>query len=445
MKHSDEQADKGGSMVGLLLAAFWGFHAAAFSYPGRAYFKLTSLNDTSKPVNAAILLMPAFMFAVLFLTCRQRPTGLRASVRNDALIAMGLACWLFAATVSTMLNANVDLVVLTYFSVFLGGAAVYGALAGVRITPRDFEMGVVGLVIGSMFPLVMGLQAFTQEWGTPDTATALNAYRDLIRMDTYQAATFGNRGNTAAFIVIVAPLFLWVSMDERRSRLVRLACATALVPVALNIVILEVRAASLALLVFLSVVCWFKWGIRRYPIFAAGLAIAVMAFVQYSPDIAEAVSDRLRPIVTIDYEDDVSLMERSDAMKEGLALANRHWLVGIGPGAALSLHTQTSAHQLQVQQFLETGVFGLVGSTLFALGVFVMLGRTLRRGQDGGSNDMRFGLIVGPGAYLVYSVAANAPFNVGYVNTWAMLVVSMLALAPECSRRAHAPVLGAHR
>ncbi len=63
-------------------------------------------------------------------------------------------------------------------------------------------------------------------------------------------------------------------------------------------------------------------------------------------------------------------MGRTDAMKEGLGIANRHWLVGIGPGAALSLHTQTSAHQLQVQQFMETGVIGLVGSTLLALGVF---------------------------------------------------------------------------
>ena len=74
-----------------------------------------------------------------------------------------------------------------------------------------------------------------------------------------------------------------------------------------------------------------------------------------------------------------------------------------------------------------------------------MLGRTLRRGQDGGSNDMRFGLIVGPGAYFVYSVTANAPINVGYVNPWAMLVVSMLALAPEFSRRVKAPLFGVHR
>jgi hypothetical protein len=415
---------------GVLLAILWGFHSAAYSYPGRVYFSIAGLNDISKPVGASMLFLPAFVWAFLFVMLRSkldRPTWTRSGTRG---VSAALACWFLGATAGTLANWSVDQVLLTYCSVFLAGAVVYAVLDGARLTAIQLEIGILGLVVGSLFPLVDGLRAFVQEWGVPDMTTALNAYLNVIRMQLYEQATFGNRGNTAAFIVIIAPLFLWVALDVSRRRIIRVVCAAALVPVVLNVLIIEVRAGLLTLLFSLAVICGFKLGVRRYPLFVAALLLAVMVGARYSPEVAMTMADRLRPVVTADTEDDKSLMDRSEAIREGLAIADQNWQFGIGPGGALTLHSQTSAHQFQVQQFMEAGAFGLIGSIGFSVGVLAMLAVTVFRGKDDGSNNIRFALIIGPASYVVYGLTANAALNVGYVNTWAVLITSMLALTP---------------
>jgi hypothetical protein len=415
---------------GVALAILWGFHAAAYSYPGRAYFSIAGLNDISKPVGASVLFLPAFACAILFVVLRSkldRPSRTRKGTYG---VSAALACWFLGATVATVANWNVDQVLLTYSSVFLAGAVVYATLARARLTAIQLEIGILGLVGGSLFPLIGGLYAFVQEWGAPDITTALDAYLNLARMQLYEQATFGNRGNTATFIVIIAPLFLWVALDVSRRRIVRAICAAALIPVILNVVILEVRAGLLTLLFSLAVICGFKLGIRRYPLFVAAFLLAVTVGASYSPEVAMTISDRLRPVVRVDAEEDKSLMERSEAIWEGLAIAERNWQVGIGPGGALALHSQTSAHQFQVQQFMEAGVLGLIGSIGFSAAVLAMLAATVIRGKDGGSNNIRFALIIGPASHVVYGLTANAALNVGYVNTWTVLITSMLALTP---------------
>src|SRR6185295_12398595 len=122
------------------------------------------------------------------------------------------------------------------------------------------EIGVAGLIAGALFPLMSGLVAFGQEWGMPDADTLMSAYRNLARMQLYEAATFGSRGNTAAFIVIVFPLFLWIALDATRSRWLRLLCAATIVPIVLNLLILEIRAALLVTLLSLALVWGFKLG-----------------------------------------------------------------------------------------------------------------------------------------------------------------------------------------
>jgi O-antigen ligase/polysaccharide polymerase Wzy-like membrane protein len=414
----------------VVLAILWGFHAAAYGYPGRAYFYVAGLNDISKPVGASVLFLPAFACAILFVVLQSKPDRTTLTRSGTYGIPAALACWFLGATAGTVANWNVDQVLLTYCSVFLAGAVVYAAIARVRLTAHQVEIGILGLVVGSLFPLMGGLFAFVQEWGVPDITTALNAYLDLARMQLYEQATFGNRGNTAGFIIIIAPLFLWVALDVNRRRLVRAVCAVALVPVILNVVILGVRAELLTLLFSLAVIWGFKLGIRRYPLFVVAFFLAVMLGATYSPDVAMTMFDRLRPVIAADTEEDRSLMERSESIQEGLAIAEKNWQVGIGPGGALTRHSQTAAHQFQVQQFMETGILGLIGSIGFAACVLAMLVATVIRGKDGGANNIRFALIIGPASYVVYGLTANATLNIGYVNTWTVLITSMLALTP---------------
>jgi hypothetical protein len=303
------------------------------------------------------------------------------------------------------------------------------------VTPRALEIGIVGLLVGSMFPLIAGILAFRREWGIPDADTIISAYQNLARMELYETATFGSRGNAAAFLVIVCPLFLFVALDYTRTRWIRFACAVAMAPVVINLLVLEIRAAFLTLLLSCAAIFGYKLGFRRYPLFLAGIGVVLLLASRYTPEIALTMSERFRPVVTADTVEDRSVMERAESIKEGVAVAQRNWQVGIGPGSAVTRHSQGAAHQFQIQQFMETGILGLIGSTVFSFGVLLMLGRSLARGRDEGTNNMRFALLIGPASFVVYGLLSNPTLAIGYVNTWTVLVASMLALTPGFESR----------
>ncbi len=429
------RVDNGGAWrdqlgFGLVVAALWAFQSAAFGPLGRAYLHVIHLNDSSKPVGPYVFLHPAFLCAALLMLLRHRSSSDSAGAGSKCGIAAALGCWMCGATLSTLLHVGADHVLMTYCSVFLAGTAVYIAFARTPVSPRGLEVAFIGLAAGSLVPLVGGIQAFVREFGPADIDTTLSAYRNLFRMELYEAATFGSRGNTATFVIIVAPLFLWTALDRARGRLIRTLSTAMLVPIVVNLLILEIRAAFLALLFAVAVVFGFKLGLRRYPLFVVGLGVALLLLVRYSPDITVMMSDRLRPVVTMDTAEDASVMERAASVDEGLTLAKKNWLLGIGPGASVTRHSQTAAHQFEVQEFMEVGVFGLVASALFSIGVLLMLARTLARGQDLGTNNMRFALLIGPATFVVYGIFSNPTLTVGYVNTWSVLVASMVALVP---------------
>jgi hypothetical protein len=417
-------------VAGVMLAVLWAFSAGAFGVVGRAYFYLVRLNDSMKPVGLQVLLHPVFLCAgALFIARGRTPSTAKRGTSHG--MAAGLVCWIIGATFSALFHAGTEGVALTYCSVFVAGAAIYFALARMEVQGRVLEIALVGLALGSLMPLVGGIQAFQREWGGAEIQTTLSAYKNLLRMELYEGATFGSRGNTATFVIIIAPLFLWTALDRSRGWLVRTICTALLIPIVMNVLILQIRAAFIALLFAIAAVFGFKLGLRRYPIFAVGLAVAVLLLVRYSPEISDTMSDRLRPILTLDTIEDASVMERAASIDEGLSLARRNWLLGIGPGASLKRHSQTAAHQFEVQEFMEIGVLGLIASSLFSIGVLIMLVRTLARGQDLGVNNTRFALLIGPATFVIYGTFSNPTLNVGYINTWVVLIASMVALTPR--------------
>ena len=344
-------------------------------------------------------------------------------------LALALACWFAGATLSAILNWQTPQVLLTYGSVFVVGAAIFVALSGLTFTRRDLDIAVAGLAAGALVPLIAGLLGFVAEWGMPDLPTAMSAYRDVVRMTLYEAATFGNRGNTAAFLVLLTPILMLTTLDGRRPLALRIFSAATLVVVACNLAILQVRAAFVAMTLATLCVWIFRFGIRRLPWLAAALASAWILFGAVDPEFGLRLSGQMMPVLTVDADGDTSVDQRLQAIGEGWQIFERHWLLGIGPGGALTRHTQDSAHQFQVQQAMEIGIFGLVGSTLFSLSVLWTLIRTLAfRRSD--RDDLRFAMVIGPAAYVVYAMLANAAFNLGTLNVWTVLTVSMLALAP---------------
>jgi hypothetical protein len=405
--------------VGIPLAALWALHAAATHLPGAGYLRLPIL----------------FVMAAGFVVWRLASGHARPRFTHKHGITLGLCCWAAAGTLSAIFNWQTDQVILTYISVFLAGGAVYVALARVELTPADLDVAITGLVVGSLFPLIGGLSAFVSEWGIPDIGTTVSAWQSVTRMDGYGDATFGNRGNTAGFLLIVTPIFLAILFDKRKHLGLRALCGATLVPIALNLLILQVRAAFVTLLLVMAFVWVFKQGFRRVPLFAAAVVLGALLLFKFQPDAGLTMAERLLPALTVDTGGDESVQGRVDAIEEGWQIASNHWLLGIGPGAALTEHSRASAHQFQIQQAMETGILGLVGAILLSFGVWISLFRTMAIGRDDQVNDTRFLLLIGPAAYLTYSVIANAALNNATVNTWTVLVASMLALMPPFERR----------
>ena len=147
------------------------------------------------------------------------------------------------------------------------------------------------------------------------------------------------------------------------------------------------------------------------------------------------IRDRIVAAVTLDTDGDTSVQGRAEALQEGVRLAKRYWLLGVGPGGGPTVHSRDSAHQFQINQAMETGILGFFGTILLAVGLFICLIRTMARGRDDETNDVRFMLLIGPASYLAYSVTVNAALNNSSVNTWTILVVSMLALMPPFEPR----------
>ena len=399
-------------MVSVLLACLWGLHAAAPNVPGRLDIRLPLL-----------MVLVVGLFMIRARSRRQVPFS------KNGLVG-GLCCWLIGATLSAVLNWRLRYVLSMYLLVFVCGAFVYAALSGLVLSPRNLDFSIVGLVIGSLFPLLIGLQAFGTEFGPTDATSFVGAYSNRLRMVSYEIATFGNRGNTAAFLLIIAPIFLAVLLDAKRHWSLRALCGLSMVPVLLNFLIIQVRAGFIMLLASVIVVLWFRYGTRRLPLFAAVLVSAWLLAFSIEPDAGWMIRDRIVAAITLDTEGDTSVQGRAEALQEAIGITGRHWLLGVGPGGGPSVHSRDTAHQFQIHQAMETGIFGLVGSAMFTLGVWICLVRTMARGPRDDTNNMRFVLLVGPAVYVTYSVIVNAALNASNVNTWAILVASMLALMP---------------
>jgi hypothetical protein len=408
------------TLTGILLAAIWALQAAAPDLRGNRYLPF--------------LLPVALIGFVLW----RSQTSFRHQTGSKNGVVAGLCCWFVGSTLSTVLNWQTDQVLLTYGMVMASGAVVFWSLRGILLTPRDLDVAIIGLTVGALVPLASGLAAFAAEWGVPDINTTITAWQDLTRMDGYEAATFGNRGNTAGFILIVTPILLAIVFDARKRAALRAFCAVPLTLIALNLMILQVRAAFVALF-FAALIVWvFKKGVGRLPLVAAAVVLAGVVLFKVQPDVGYTMTERFMPVITVDTRGDDSVQGRVDAIQEGWGIAEENWLLGVGPGAALTVHSRDSAHQLQVQQAMETGILGLIGVTLLSIGVLVSLARTMFRGRHDEVNDTRFMLIIGPATYVAYAIMANAAFNNTTVNTWTVLVVSMLALMPPFERRMRA-------
>jgi hypothetical protein len=422
-------------LIGLLLA----FEAAAYALPGRAYLHVVGLSDASAPIGLGVLLHPAFLVgAALFVyqAPRHRRTTIRRS-RADVFV-LGAFFWLSAATLSCIANYERDQVLLTYLMVFVSGGLAYLSASCLELSTAATEVLFAAMMLGALFPLLGGIREYVAEWGVPNANILMTAILDLPRMELYESATFGNRGNTAAFLMLIGPPAVWMLANRSRHWMMRCANGVFLSLVVANLLIIQVRAAFIAWALVCALIWRFRTGSRlAYVAFSVTAALTLLAVVQATPDVGDVLVDRFQPVLTMEVASDNSLLERSEAMQEGLNIAKSNWLLGVGPGGALTVHSKTSAHQFFIQQFMETGIVGLVGTILVSTGIILYLLKTVAEGASQEHARMRFGLLLGPTGYLLYGFLANLTVNIGYVNTWSAICAVMLGLYRSAS--AHRP------
>jgi hypothetical protein len=408
--------------ISVVLVLFF-FLPAAFSYPGRAYYWLTKLRAGEIVSAFHVLLLPTIILSILLLIIRsQKKFHIN---KSEVGILSVLILWTLAATLSFIFNFSIEDVQINYISAYFSSFLVYLALKNFPLTKNQINLIFLALSLGSLFPLISGLIAYYHQWGIPNASTLILSFYSLPTMTEYHQATFGNVGNTAAFLTLISPPLFMLSIDKKRSLILRSWFWICLLLVILNWLIIQSRTAFFVLFIAALFVLYFKSPKKSILIIIA-LIFGLEVFK--TSGIFNFFSERLSVAIKLDRQGDNSVDERLAAMQQGWNIFLNNWEVGVGPGASQYYNSFSTAHQFIVQQGAELGVLGLLASSLIVIIVFYRLFKILVIGSSNALNKERFIFIIGPASYLLYGMLANMALNIGVVNTWIVLMAALLAL-----------------
>src|SRR6266480_2697046 len=282
------------------------------------------------------------------------------------------------------------------------------------------------ITLGALIPLLAGVLAYYKELWVPNALQLLTSRYDLVRMAGYMGATYGNTGNTAALLALLAPPWLAMLLNRGASRALHALCAFALIIAFVHILIVESRTLFVVLIVVLPLVAYFY----RMRFAAAVGALLLVAGAVLLPLMSEG--DRLLQLTFGAVQgtaDDQSVAERSEAIRIGLKVMLDNPALGVGPGNSFKANMYTSAHQYLINQGEEIGVLGLVLIAAVSMAVFWRFVGLLRRRSRGGVDDIRFAGIAGATGYVLYGCIANMPLSATVVNVWVGLFAIMLAIS----------------
>lgn len=284
----------------------------------------------------------------------------------------------------------------------------------------------LAIAAGMMFPLALGAIEYFREWGIPSATEFLFARYDLVRMEAYRRATFGNTSNTAAYLALVTPILLSACLQKEPRIRGKSLLWSILSLAVLHALIVQSRALFLVMFPALVLVAYFHGlRIRRILLIATcAVALIVLPALTALDQLADLTLGAVRG-----SESDQSVSERIEAMQYGLQLLSENPAFGIGPAQALTQNPHTSAHQFWIQQGSELGLFGLVltiGLTALVLGALV---RLLVTRMSNGMGALKFTFLIGPACYVCYGVIANMPLSQNVVNAWVGVFTICIAVA----------------
>ena len=286
------------------------------------------------------------------------------------------------------------------------------------------------VLLASMLPLTFGLLQYYREWGIPTGVELLLSRYYIDRMQTYMAATFGNTGNTAAYMALVLPVAMSACLTRFSGRALRwLAFVVALVAL-LNAVIVQSRTLLWILLLGVPGILWF------YRVRLVGITlIAALAAGLFVLPFLEALDELFAMSTSVfgGTEADNSVSERVEAMHYALRTLADFPALGVGPGNTLIVNPHTSAHQFWLQQGSELGLVGLVASVAMTAAILLRAFMIWWRRSGSETNDLAFMCFSGAALYMLYGVIANTTLALTFVNAWIGLLAVLVALGESCN------------
>jgi len=346
--------------------------------------------------------------------------GLPVALALGALVAFALTA-LCTAEYS-------DYSVLQFLGAYLAPLLLYLTFQSLTLDTRSL-LGVWDvLTLAALVPLLRGLLAYYQVFGIPSPLDLLVSRYDLVRMDPYMVATFGNTGNTAALLTLLLPPWLLAALYRGVGPLRRAFYWCAVLVALAHIAIVQSRTLFLVLLVALP----FGLYVVRLRRRAIALIVLIVVLVGAAVFTAGEVRDRFADLTVgalSGSADDQSVSERVEAMQIGLKMIRGSVLLGVGVGNSITEHPYTSSHQYWINQGVELGIGGLLAAVGLSLAVLVRFLKGLLRARRGPEEFFRFLALVGPASFMLYGCIANMAWSATYVDVWSGLFGTMLGLA----------------
>lgn len=421
----------------LLLSSLFFFLPAAANYPGRAYYYLANLQNYAEIsfndifiIN--LVLLPSIIIGIFMLAYRiiSQEQIFNNISYFSLLTLMSVLLLTLAGTASTIANHNTPGVITNYFSGILSTAVLSFAFVNLRINTKSINFIFLTFLLGCMFPLILGLYAYYQDWKIPNLVDLIFSHFNLKKMHEYEIQTFGNSDNTAVFMGMAGVLFYGCLLnDNSRTWRNRIIYGLGFGLVILHLIILEIRSCFFCffgITLIMSFIYKRKifWG---YLIIIFGIFVLLYFIV---PNIFGIFMQRMMlAMMWTNADSSQSAAERLDAMRIGWDLFKQNYYLGVGPGASMHYISYGSAHQFNIQQGAELGFIGFFASIcLCVLGVGRFIQQTIRYYKTRIGYE-KIILTSVPAFYFLDSIIANTPISAGIINTWISLTIVMLLLS----------------
>jgi hypothetical protein len=413
-----------------LLYLFFFFLPCIFTYPGRIYFHIIGLH-TDRPFGwLQLMLLPTVILPLIFIIKRaiNRDYQLRSLSFNNVILLVMIVLWFIAGTISFIANQKYSpLVSLFYASEYLSILFIACAFINLKLSLEEYYGIFAVMALGALVALIPGIIAFFLSWGIPSPRMMYYAHSNLMKMHEYMILTFGNTGNTAQFIVLVAPAFLLLTLKANLNYFLKTLLIICLVIMAINLLIVESRISFLILYCFGALLATMKSGKVLLKYFLTSF-VFLFVLSQIAPSFYLTVMGAMHQVIAFNAATDNSVSERILAMQEGWKIFHHHFFTGVGPGMSFYYNSYTTAHQFNIQQASELGILGLICSILFCVYVlfrFILL--LFRYRTD--INFERLILMAGPACYVIFGLFANIGLSIGTTNTWVAIMIAMLTLS----------------